>query len=347
MKIISTVFAASALALLAANGASAAGKPVIGVSWSNFQEERWKTDEAAIKAAIEKAGGSYISADAQSNPGKQLTDIESLITKGANALIVLAQDSDAIRPAIEKATQEGIPVVGYDRLIEIPSAFYITFDNKEVGRMQARAVHAAKPKGNYAFIKGSSTDPNAAFLFAGQIEVLKAAIDKGDIKNVGEAYTDQWLPANAQKNMEQILTKNNNKVDAVVASNDGTAGGAVAALSAQGLAGSVPVSGQDGDKAALNRVALGTQTVSVWKDARELGKNAAEIAIALAGGKKLSDIPGSTTFSDGPKKQKMTARLLKPVPITKDNLSVVIDAGWITKDAVCQGVKAGSVSVCK
>jgi D-xylose transport system substrate-binding protein len=276
-----------------------------------------------------------------------LTDIESLITKGANALIVLAQDSDAIRPAIEKASQEGIPVVGYDRLIEIPSAFYITFDNKEVGRMQARAVHAAKPKGNYAFIKGSSTDPNAAFLFAGQIEVLKAAIDKGDIKNVGEAYTDQWLPANAQKNMEQILTKNNNKIDAVVASNDGTAGGAVAALSAQGLAGSVPVSGQDGDKAALNRVALGTQTVSVWKDARELGKNAAEIAIALAGGKKLSDIPGSTTFSDGPKKQKMTARLLKPVPITKDNLSVVIDAGWITKDAVCQGVKAGSVSVCK
>ncbi len=347
MKIISTVFAASTLVLLAANGALAAGKPVIGVSWSNFQEERWKTDEAAIKAAIEKAGGSYISADAQSNPGKQLTDIESLITKGANALIVLAQDSDAIRPAIEKATQEGIPVVGYDRLIEIPSAFYITFDNKEVGRMQARAVHAAKPKGNYAFIKGSSTDPNANFLFAGQIEVLKAAIDKGDIKNVGEAYTDQWLPANAQKNMEQILTKNNNKVDAVVASNDGTAGGAVAALSAQGLAGSVPVSGQDGDKAALNRVALGTQTVSVWKDARELGRNAAEIAIALAGGKKLSDIPGSTTFSDGPKKQKMTARLLKPVPITKDNLSVVIDAGWITKDAVCQGVKAGSVSVCK
>jgi D-xylose transport system substrate-binding protein len=347
MKILSTVFAASALALVAANGALAAGKPVIGVSWSNFQEERWKTDEAAIKAAIEKAGGSYISADAQSNPGKQLTDIESLITKGANALIVLAQDSDAIRPAIQKATQEGIPVVGYDRLIEIPSAFYITFDNKEVGRMQARAVYAAKPKGNYAFIKGSSTDPNADFLFAGQMEVLKAAIGKGDIKNVGEAYTDQWLPANAQKNMEQILTKNNNKVDAVVASNDGTAGGAIAALSAQGLAGSVPVSGQDGDKAALNRVALGTQTVSVWKDARELGKNAAEIAIALAGGKKLSDIPNSTTFSDGPKKQKMTARLLKPVPITKDNLSVVIDAGWITKDAVCQGVKAGSVSVCK
>ena len=259
---MSTLLAASAFALVAANDALAAGKPVIGVSWSNFQEERWKTDEAAIKAAIEKAGGSYISADAQSNPGKQLTDIESLITKGANALIVLAAGFRRHPPRIEKASQEGIPVVGYDRLIEIPSAYYITFDNKEVGRMQARAVYAVKPKGNYAFIKGSSTDPNADFLFAGQMEILKAAINNGDIKNVGEAYTDQWLPANAQKNMEQILTKNNNKVDAVVASNDGTAGGAVAALSAQGLAGSVPVSGQDGDFCAFETATSGLDWLS-------------------------------------------------------------------------------------
>ncbi len=121
------------------------------------------------------------------------------------------------------------------------------------------------------------------------MEVLKAAVDAGKIKNVGEAYTDGWLPENAQRNMEQFLTANNNKVDAVVASNDGTAGGAIAALDAQGLAGSVPVSGQDADKAALNRVALGTQTVSVWKDSRELGKRAAEIALDLAGGKKMTE----------------------------------------------------------
>jgi D-xylose transport system substrate-binding protein len=336
---------ALAFTVAGAQGVLAKGK-TIGVSWSNFQEERWKTDEAAIKAVIEKNGDTYVSADAQSSPTKQLSDVESLIARGANALIILAQDADAIRPAVEKATAEGIPVVGYDRLIEIPTAFYITFDNKEVGRMQARDVFKVKPKGNYAFIKGSSTDPNADFLFAGQMEVLKAAIDKGDIKNVGEAYTDGWLPANAQKNMEQILTKNDNKVDAVVASNDGTAGGVSAALAAQGLAGTVPVSGQDGDKAALNRIALGTQTVSVWKDARELGKRAAEIAVELAGGKKISEIAGSVTFADGPKKQKMTSVLLTPVAITKDNLNVVIEAGWAKKGEVCQGVKAGSVKAC-
>src|SRR6202041_2086475 len=183
--------------------------------------------------------------------------------------------------------------------------------------------------GNYAFIKGSSADPNADFLFAGQMEVLKGLIDGGAIKNAGEAFTEGWLPANAQKNMEQILTKNDNRVDAVVASNDGTAGGAIAALAAQGLAGAVPVSGQDGDHAALNRIALGSQTVSVWKDARELGKRAAEIAALLADGKPPGDIPGAVKFSGEPKKIVMNAVLLMPIPITQANLAVVIDAGWI------------------
>jgi D-xylose transport system substrate-binding protein len=344
-KFTAALLAGAAITLSFATFAQAKDK-IIGVSWSNFQEERWKTDEAAIKKQLEADGDKYISADAQSSAEKQLSDIESLISQGANALIVLAQDSSAIGPAIQKATDEGIPVVGYDRLIENPEAFYLTFDNKEVGRMQAQAVFAVKPEGNYVFIKGSSADPNADFLFSGQMEVLKAAMDAGKIKNVGEAYTDGWLPANAQKNMEQFLTTNNNKVDAVVASNDGTAGGAIAALAAQGLAGSVPVSGQDGDHAALNRIALGTQTVSVWKDARELGKKAAEIASMLAGGKKMTEIPGVQKFDGGPKHVEMNSIFLKPLPITKDNLDVVIDAGWIKKDEVCQGVKAGTVKVC-
>jgi D-xylose transport system substrate-binding protein len=344
-KLAAAVLAGAALAASFAMSAEAKDK-VIGVSWSNFQEERWKTDEAAMKSAIAAAGDKYISADAQSSAQKQLTDIESLIAQHADVLIVLPQDASAIAPAVQKALDEGIPVIGYDRLIENLNAFYITFDNKEVGRMQARAVFAAKPAGNYVFIKGSSADPNADFLFAGQIEVLKPAIDSGQIKNVGEAYTDGWLPANAQKNMEQILTKTNNKVDAVVASNDGTAGGAIAALLSQGMAGSVPVSGQDGDHAALNRIALGTQTVSVWKDARALGKRAVEIAALLADGKRMSDIPGAVKFSGGPKKIEMNSMFLTPIPITKDNLGVVIDAGWIKKEEVCQGVKPGTVKVC-
>jgi D-xylose transport system substrate-binding protein len=311
----------------------------VGVSWSNFQEERWKTDEAAIKGALEAAGATYVSADAQSSSAKQLSDVEALIAQGVDALIILAQDSQAIGPAIQAAANEGIPVVGYDRLIEDNRAFYLTFDNVEVGRMQAREVLKLAPEGNYVMIKGSPTDPNADFLRGGQQEVLQAAIDGGKIKIVGEAYTDGWLPANAQRNMEQILTANNNKVDAVVASNDGTAGGVVAALTAQGMEG-IPVSGQDGDHAALNRVAKGTQTVSVWKDARELGKVAGEIAVALAKGGTMDGVEGAGKWTS-PAGTELTARFLAPIPVTRDNLSVVVDAGWITKDALCQGVSGG------
>ena len=211
-------------------------------------------------------------------------------------LVILAQDGTAIKPAVAKAISEGVAVIAYDRLIEDPKALYITFDNVEVGRMQARAVFAAVPAGNYVFIKGNQADANADFLRGGQQEILKAAIDSGAIKNVGESYTDNWDPAVAQTNMEQFLTANNNDVDAVVASNDGMAGGVVAALKAQGLAGKVPVSGQDGDLAALNRVALGTQIVSVWKDARELGKAAGVAAAQLCADKDISKVKSTIIF---------------------------------------------------
>ena len=317
---------------------------IVGVSWSNFQEERWKTDEAAMKAVLDAAGAEYISADAQSSSSKQLSDVESLIARGANALIILAQDASAVGPAVNAAADEGIPVIAYDRLIEDSRAFYLTFDNVEVGRMQARAVLAAQPTGNYVMIKGSGADPNADFLRGGQQEILQAAIDAGDITIVAEAYTDGWLPANAQRNMEQILTAQDNKVDAVVASNDGTAGGVVAALTAQGMEG-IPVSGQDGDHAALNRVALGTQTVSVWKDARELGKAAGEIAVALAGGTINADVAGAVSFTS-PGGTTMSAIFLAPVAIFADNLDVVVDAGWIAKDKLCAGVAAGTRAAC-
>jgi D-xylose transport system substrate-binding protein len=348
MKLMKTlVLGTTLLASVSLTSLAALAKDLtVGVSWSNFQEERWKTDEAAIKAVLDKAGVKYISADAQNSPSKQLTDVESLISKGANVLIILAKDSEAILPAVKKASDEGIPVIAYDRLIESPNVLYITFDNVGVGRMIGKAILAAKPAGNYAFIKGDQGDPNADFLFSGITEVLKPAMDAGKIKNVGMSYTDGWKPDNAQKEMEQILTKNNNKVDAVVAENDGMAGGVVAALTAQGLAGVVPVSGQDGDHANINRVALGTQTVDIWKDSRDLGKTAGEAAVALAQGKKIASIPMVKPFSGGAKGVKVDGILLTPLAVTKDNLHVIVDKGWITKAEVCAGVKPGTTKYC-
>jgi D-xylose transport system substrate-binding protein len=237
-------------------------------------------------------------------------------------------------------------VVAYDRLIESPGVFYISFDNVEVGRLQARSLQALRPEGRYVFIKGSAQDPNSDFVHAGQLEVLRPAIEAGRIEVVGEQYVDGWLPELAQRVMEQILTANDDRVDVVVCSNDGMAGGVVAALSAQGLAG-VPVSGQDGDHAALNRVARGLQTVSVWKDARSLGSEAARVAVALGRGGRGAEVSGATRFSGGPRGVALDAILLAPVPITRDNLDLVIDAGWIPREAVCRAVGSDPPPACR
>ena len=338
--------AATTVATTGAETTAPAGDGVIvGVSWNNYNEERWALwDEPAIKAAIEAEGGTYISADAGSSEEQQIADVENLISQGADVLIILAQNVEAIRPAVASALEQGIPVIGYDRLIADPGALYITFDNIGVGRLMAEVIYEMVPTGNYIIIKGNGADANSDFLREGIEEVIGAAVAAGDITIVGETYTDNWDPALAQTHTEQFLTQANNDVQAVVSENDGMASGVVAALAAQGLAGEVPVSGQDGDLAALNRVALGTQSVSVWKDARQLGTAAGEAAMALAGGAALADIAGTVQFdADG---TSMTSIFLEPIAVTQDNLDVVVDAGWIPVEQLCEGVAAGSVAVC-
>jgi D-xylose transport system substrate-binding protein len=345
MKNLIKAVVAGALLTTAMCGVSMAAGKTIAVSWKTFQEERWKTDEAAIKAAVEAAGNKYISTDAQGSAQKQAADIEGLISQKPDVVLVVAFDSDAILPSIKALSDAGIKSIAYDVQFEDPNALYITFDNVGVGRIIAKEVMAAKPEGNYAFIKGDKGDPNATFLFQGMMEVLKDGLDSKKIVNVCETFTDGWKPDNAQKNMEQCLTSTGNKVDAVLSENDGMASGVVAALTAQGMAG-IPVGGQDGDLAAINRVALGTQTVSVWKNATDLGKVAGEAANALAEGTMMDKIAGVAMFKGGKKGVEMNSILLAPTAITKANVNVAIDAGHITKDQACAGVAAGAVPGC-
>lgn len=327
-----------AIAWLVVAAGALAEPLVVGVSWSNFQEERWKTDEAALRGALEAAGARYLSADAQSRAEKQLADVESLLARGIDVLILVAHDQDAILPAVRNAQAEGIPIIAYDRLIEREDVVYLSFDNREVGRIQARVIQQLRPTGRYVFIKGSPQDPNAAFVHSGQLDVLAPALEAGQIVNAGEQAIDDWLPELAQRVMEQILTANDNRVDAVVCSNDGMAGGVIAALRAQGLAG-IPVSGQDGDRAALYRVARGDQAVSVWKDARALGKLAARVALELGRGVAPEAIEGVRILRHGPRGISVPSILLDPIPITRDNLDVVLDANWIRKEELCRGLE--------
>ena len=237
----------------------------VGVSWNNFQQPRWAAhDKPNIQKTVEAAGGTYIDADANLSNEQQATDIDTMISKGAKVLIVLAQDTEAVLPSIKKANDAGIPVIAYDRLIEDPSALYITFDNVGVGKAEADAIIKKVPKGNYVLIKGDPGDPNAkTFLPSGWDQAgLKDKVASGDIKILGPAdgtYTDAWKTEKAQSNMEAIIDKavaDGTKIDAILAENDSTALGVVGALTAKSY-GYPPLSGQDGDIANLNNVALG------------------------------------------------------------------------------------------
>jgi D-xylose transport system substrate-binding protein len=345
---------ATAAPTTAPTAAPTAAACTVGVSWNNYAEERWaKWDEPAIKAALAKNGATYISNDAKSSADNQLSNVDALINQGAKVLIILAQDGTAIKPAVTKALAAGIPVIAYDRLIEDPGTFYITFDNVLVGKLQASALLKVKAAGNFVVIKGNKADANADFLRSGMVQAGLPDVGKtdpaGKLVNVGETYTDNWDPANAQNEMAQLLTKNNNKVDIAFVENDGMAGGVIAALKSQGLAGKVPVSGQDGDAAALNRIALGTQTVDVWKDARLLGDAAGTAAAQLCAKTTLDKITtteGNSAIFSTPGGNKINSILITPQAITKDNLQVVLDAKWIDKATLCKDVTAGSVAGC-
>jgi D-xylose transport system substrate-binding protein len=355
----------------AASGGGAAAGCTVAVSWNNFQQPRWAAhDKPNIQKTVEAGGGTYIDADANLVNEQQLSDIDTLISKGAKVLILLAQDNKAVLPGLKKAQDAGIPVIAYDRLIEDPNILYITFDNVLVGKAEADAVIKKVPKGNYVLIKGDPGDPNAStFLPSGWDQAgLKDKVASGDIKVLNGpdgTFTDAWKTEKAQSNMEAIIDKavsDGTKIDAILAENDSTALGVVGALTSKSY-GYPPLSGQDGDPANLNNVAQGKQYVDVFKNANELGKAAGAAALKLCADPKTLGL----TLPDGlvdasvaptagltaqdfktPGGTTVKSLILQPTPLTADTLQTAVDAGQISKADLCKGVDAATApAACK
>ena len=343
----------------------------VAVSWNNFQQPRWAAkDKPNIQETVEAGGGTYTDADANLDTEQQLTDIETFINQGADVLILLAQDNQAVLPGVEAAKEAGIPIIAYDRLIEDPDLLYVTFDNVGVGRAEAEAMFEEVPEGTYVLIKGDPGDPNASiFLPQGWDDAgLADKVESGEITIFDEQFTDAWDTETAQNNMEAIIDAANAEdvqIDAVLAENDSTALGVVAALQNKNYD-TIPVSGQDGDTANLQNVAKGLQYVDVWKDANELGKVAGAAALQLCEGTAMEEItlpdgliveavapeagltaapfttPGPDGEPDTGDENEITSFILQPQPITQENLDLIIDSGWLTQEELCEGVDPAS-----
>lgn len=301
--------------------------PKIGFSIDDLRIERWTRDRDYFTQAAEKLGAKVYVQSADASEQRQIAQIENLISRGVDVLVIVPYNSTVLKNAISEAKKAKIKVVSYDRLIlgaDIDA--YISFDNEAVGELQAKSLVAVKPKGNYYLLGGAPTDNNAKILREGQMKVLQPLVDKGDIKIVGKQWVKDWNPSEALSIVENALTANGNKIDAVVASNDGTAGGAIQALAAQKLTGQVAVSGQDADLAAVRRVIAGTQTMTVYKPLREIASNAANLAVQLVRNQK----PAYTTQLDNGAK-KVDTLLLKPVLLNKSNVDLLVKDGFYTQ----------------
>jgi len=326
-KLLSAAAIAVMMVCAGGNAMADAKNPKIGFSIDDLRLERWARDRDYFVAAAEKQGAKVFVQSADASEQRQIAQIENLISRGVDVLVIVPYNATVLNNAVKEAKKAKIKVISYDRLIlNADIDAYISFDNKAVGEMQAQGVVAVKPKGNYYLLGGAPTDNNAKMLREGQLKVLQPLIDKGDIKVVGKQWVKDWNPAEAMSIVENALTANGNKLDAVVASNDATAGGAIQALASQKLDGKVAVSGQDADLAGVRRVIAGTQTMTVYKPLKLIATEAAKLSVQLVRGEK----PGfNSQYQNGFKQ--VDTLLLKPTMLTKANMDVVIADGFYTK----------------
>jgi D-xylose transport system substrate-binding protein len=307
----------------------------VGLSFSDFATERWKNEADLMTKLLNDKGYDVIVAEANHDVKMQNDQIDNMVTQGAKGLIVIAEDGDAAVTSVDKAADAGVKIIAYDRLIKSAKiAGYLSFNNVEVGRQEALGVMTALgipgsttwTKDNPAKIVlsgGSPTDNNAVLVRQGQMEVIQPYIDQGIIKVVADQWVDNWDAATAEKMMENILTAQQNKIDGVIASNDGTALGELQAMKAQGLAGKVPISGQDATADGCNSIVKGEQTVSVYKDIRLLSPKAVDMMDALLKGQSVEGLKEYTLAeltNDTSKTGNVMANFLPVVQVTKDNV---------------------------
>lgn len=331
MKLKSKLLAVAAATLLALGQNAIAKDLKIGMSIDDLRLERWQKDRDIFVKKAEALGAEVFVQSANGDATAQISQIENMLNKDIDVLVIIPFNGEVLTNVIAEAKKEGVKVLAYDRLINNADIdFYVSFDNEKVGELQAQAIIEKKPEGNYFLMGGSPVDNNAKLFRKGQMKVLQPHIDSGKVKVVGDQWVDSWLAEKALQIMENALTANKNNIDAVVASNDATAGGAIQALSAQGLAGKVAISGQDADLAAIKRIVDGSQTMTVYKPITNLADKAAEISVALG---KEEKVASNSTLNNGAKD--VPAYLLEPVVVTKENIDeTVIKDGFHTKEAI-------------
>lgn len=304
-----------------------AAKPRIGLSLDTLKEARWQGDRDMFVRRAGELGADVRVQAANSDDAKQIADIKALLTSGIDVLVVVPHDGTAMAEAVRLAHAVDVPVIAYDRLIRDADVdLYLSFDNVRVGELQARYLLEALPPTRERPLRivrvlGAPSDPNAAQYKQGQDAVLAPHLAAGEVEIVFEDWAEEWKPESAKRIVNAAITRHGPRFDAVLASNDGTAGGALQALEEEGLTGKVLVTGQDADLVAVQRIARGVQAMTIYKPVKLLARGAAEAAVALA---KRRPLVVRSSVHNG--KIDVPAILYDVVTVTRDNLRATVIA---------------------
>ncbi|MCM2310657.1 MAG: substrate-binding domain-containing protein [Steroidobacteraceae bacterium] len=346
LLVIASLIASVLIGLgLASRGPGGARAPdagiTIGLSLDTLKEARWQADRDMFVKRAGELGARVLVLAANNDDTVQIGDVEKLITNGVDVLVIVPHDGTAMAKGVHLAHEAGIPVIAYDRIIRDSDLdLYVSFDNERVGELQARFLvdHLPTPgKGRIVRIYGAKTDNNAAQFKRGQDRVLEPYIARGDIVVVHEDWAEDWKPEHAKRIVNAAITASGPGIDAVLASNDGTAGGAIQALSEEGLAGRVLVTGQDAETVALQRIAAGTQTMTIYKPLQTLARGAAELAVQVA---SRRIVVARQTVDNG--QREVPAVLFDVVTVTRDNIvNTVVRDGQASFDDVYRGIPEG------
>lgn len=295
-------------------------KPKIGLLMDTLEEERWQRDRDLFLERARELEAEVLVESAERDDARQLQLAQAMLDQGIKALVVVPHNAEAAARIVEVAKARGVPVIAYDRLIRNADVdLYISYDNRKIGELQAQYLRNRAPQGSYLLLGGAKTDYNAILIREGQLEALDDAIKRKEIRVVADPWTPDWQASAATELTEAALKRAGNRLVAVVASNDITAGGAIKALEQHGLAGKVLVSGQDADLEAVRRIVQGTQAMTVYKPLRPLARGAANSAVRMAKGEKVE---GTSTINNG--KKEVEALLLHPITVDKRLVDQII-----------------------
>lgn len=346
--VVASLLVSVALGLALGRGgrgpAAAAGpsaRPLIGLSLDTLKEERWQTDKTIFEAKAKEMGADLLVQAANSDDSRQMQDVQALISRRVGAIIIVPHNGAAMAKAVDLAHEAGIPVISYDRLITgADEDLYVAYDGVHIGEQQAQAMLAgiktARRPIRLVRIQGAKTDHNSFLLKEGQDKILDPLIKSGAVKIVHEDWAQDWKPENAKKIMNAALTTHGHEIDGVLCANDGTAGGAIQALSEEGLAGKIPVVGQDAELVACQRVAAGTQFATIYNPTGAEVTAALDAAVRMAKGRP---VVARAELDNG--KGKIPTVMMTGVSVTKENLlETVVKDGYHTYDEVYDGVPA-------